>query len=194
MPDAIISLNQTLYGVSAANVVCFNNFEEDETFLQDFADKIRASFAFYATQHMQQFWTLDNITVSFLLSDSVDYSVEVGFTAGALAGELTADGLPGQNALLISTSYVGSRPNRGRIYFMGLTENDTANGGVDSQIVQDFEDMVTDWKTGITVEQSSVFLRILRRPSAVFPTYISNSVSLVSGNPSIRTQRRRARP
>lgn len=194
MGDAIVSMNQKILGKLMTNIVCFNNMEEEADFLTDFADKIRDSWDFSMQSHMSDEWSLDDLTVSFLLNDTVDYSVTVPFTAGPLVGASNGEVLPTQSALLCSMHHIGSAPNRGRIYFGGYVETAQSNSIWSLGARGDAIEMVNGWKDGITVLQSSVFLRILRRPSGVFPSYVSNPVSLVGSTAPIRTIRNRALP
>lgn len=193
MPDVIVTVNQTYVNEAFANVLCFNNFIEDETFLQEFADVFRASYVDSVEAEMSESWILENIDVSFLLSDSIDYTVKVDFTDGPLTGGSMGDALPPNAPLLISTSFVGSRPNRGRIYFSGLPESAQNNGIYSTGARAPFETLVTVWKDGLPTSEGSHFLRILRRPSMVFPSYVSSAVSFVTSTGGAKNQRRRSR-
>jgi len=193
MPDAIISLNQTLFGAARANVICFNNVDEDTTFLITMADALRASFETFVEDVMSSSWTLEDITVSFIEGAGITYSVVVPFTDGPLTGLDNGEILPPQSSLLIRTAYVGVRPNRGRNYFFGLTEVSQANGLWDAAVRDAFEAMVQTWADGLAVLATTVFLRILRRPSDVFPSYVSSPVSTVARVSAVKTQRRRQR-
>lgn len=193
MPDAIVALNQTIYAKKAVNVLCFSNMLEDSGFLQEFADEIRQTLVPNINTHRQEFASWDNITVSFLEDDHISYSVDVDFQLGQLIGDSQQQGLPPQVAVLASLNYVGARPNRGRIYFTGFTEAQNINGAVGEELQQACEAVVDQWRTGVTTSQQTCYLRILRRPSDVFPNYRSNPVSLVTVNPNFRTQRRRSR-
>lgn len=194
MTDALVTLNQTLFGQYVANVVAFTNVSEDPTWLQAFADAIRDSANGYWDNHMVTGWTLDNITVSFLDTTSVVYSVVVDFTAGDLQGNIITDGLPPQAAVLISTSHVGARPNRGRTYFSGIAEAGASNGEAASASVADLAQMVRDWADGLDTLDPEPSMVILRRKSDKYPANVTNSIDLVKGNVRLKTQRRRALP
>lgn len=191
MPDALVSLNQTYLGKEMANVIGFSNVQEDATWLQTFADDIRSDYTQHVPSAFSDQWFLNNISVSFLSSTAVLYSVDVAFTLGPLQGGNANDPLPTQTALLISTNHLGPRPNRGRTYFSGLTENAIQNGVYFAATVGLFEDLVTDWVEGAGPAGQLAFMRIIRRPSAVFPAYVTNPIDLVVGDTIPATQRRR---
>lgn len=191
MPLAIVSLNQTLYDKAIANVTCWDNVQEDSAWLQAFADQLRDTANDHWDNHMVLGWTLDDITVSFIDGDHIDYSVPVSFTSGDLQGNVVTDGMPGGAAALISTSFVGGPPNRGRVYFSGGAESGQADGRWDNPMMSDLKEMVEDWAAGYTILGSSTSLQILRRPSAVFSTYVANPVEFVVRTDVTRSQRRR---
>lgn len=191
MPDAIISMNQTLLGQSVANVTAWSNVTEDEDELQDFADNLRFSWTGLVDELVQE-WSLDNLSISFISFDQITYSVTVDFTAGPLSGTNTGDALPPTNAMLVSTIYVGPRPNRGRVYFCGLPESAQSDGIWNVGTHVQFRNMVENWANGINADQNVYFLRILRRPNPPeFPIYVSNPVSNASIRSAVATQRRR---
>ena len=191
MPDAIISINQTVLGESIANVVCFSNITEIEADLQSFADSIRDTFETHVEDQFSDQWTLDDITVSFIDADSVTYSVTVPFTQGALAGLEQSQVLSTTTCLLVSTQFIGPAPNRGRIYFGGLTENSNVDSAWGAGTLFAFRDLVENWRDGIPIGAGLAFLRILRRPSTVHPIYISSPVTNVVTRLRPANQRRR---
>lgn len=191
MADVIVCANQTYLSEYVCNVLCFNNLVNVNTQLQTFADNFRSAWDTHFSVVNANDWSLDSLTFSFLTANSVDYSVTFGFTAGPLVGQNTADEAIPQGACLVSTQYVGSRPNRGRIYFGGLTESAFASGRVTASTVSAAEDLVNAWRTGISDGIGDCFLRILRRPSSKFPTFVSSPVSTVVGRSRPGTQRKR---
>lgn len=194
MSDAIVRLNYQLENKQGANVLCFNNMIESPTFLQSFADAIRASLVLYVDQFWVDKMVLNNITVSFIDATSVTYSVDVDFTDGPLTGSAVDDTLAPQLALLTSLDYIGPKPNRGRIYWYGFGEQQITDGSWNSTIRTAFSDMVNSWVGGIAHGEGTNFLRILRRPSDIFPNYVSSPVSAVRVTRYARTQRRRSIP
>ena len=193
MPDALVTLNQTIDSKYAANVLAFSNVTEDADQLQTMADDLRSSFAFDVVAHLSTSWTLDSITVAFIDVDHISFSVEIPFTEGQLIGQNIADVLPTQCAMLVSTSFVGAKPNRGRVYFAGLCENNTNGNVMNATVVTDFETLVESWRDGVSDAPDTVFLRIMGRPSPTRPSYLSSPVDLVTGRARIGTQRRRRR-
>lgn len=191
MPLAIVSLNQTLYNEPIKNITAWDNVEEDSTWLQEFADKIRESANNNWDNQMVNNWRLDDITVSFIEGDHISYSVNVSFTQGDLVGNVLTDGMPGGSCILISTSFTGPKPNRGRIYFSGAGEGAQSDGQWDGAVMTAMKALVEEWAAGFLIQGITTSLQILRRPSAVFPLYVANPVQLVSRRDFTRSQRRR---
>lgn len=192
MADAIVTVKQTFNGKAMANVLCFSNMTENPTEIQTFADNLRAAYVTNIVASMHTSWVLEGIDVSFLGVDSVLYSVNVDFTLGPLAGTNAGEAYASQAALLVSTSFVGIAPNRGRIYLTGWTEASVNNGRFTSAAQTDATALIQDMADGITGGAGTCFLRILRRPSAVFPAFVSSPVQLVAtvGSPATIRNRR----
>ncbi len=191
MADVIVTANQSLYGKYAANVFCFNNLVNDATRLQTFADNFRAEWATHLAGGQHINWSLDSLTFSFIDGASIDFSLTVGFTSGPLNGSNAVDESVAQTALLVSNAYIGSRPNRGRTYLMGFTENSLTDG-LFSQSLRDAAELFMEALiAGISDGVGDAFLRILRRPSSVFPVYTSNPVDTCTAQVSPASQRRR---
>ena len=191
MPLGIVTLNQTFYGKYMANVLCFDNVQEDITWLQEFADAIRESADDRWDNLCDTQWTLDNITVSFIEGDHITYSVDVDFTAGDLQGNFPGDGASPGTAMLMATRYVGPAPNRGRIYFTGFSETVVGNGVWTNGALAEMKLLVEEWVTGYTIQGTNTSLQILRRPSDKFPTYVANPAQTVNRRDFTRSQRRR---
>lgn len=193
MADTIVVANQTLFGEYCANVFCFSNIVQDIPSFQTFADNFRASWAagFAGAQTNQ--WTLESLTFQVIDVDSVVYSIELSFTSGPLVGGQAAEALANQTSLLVSTLYVGAKPNRGRTYLLGLTETSLVNGLFSASVVASAEALVQDFVDGTDDGNGLCFMRILRRPSNVFPAYVSSPISSVIGRNNPATQRSRRR-
>jgi len=191
MTLAIVRLNQTLFNQGIANITCWDNFQEDSSWLQEFADEFRESANDNWDNHMVTNWTLDNITVSFIEGDHITYSVDVAFSAGDLQGNQIGQGLPSGVAALISTRYVGPAPNRGRIFFSGMAEDSQNDGQFENVVMAGLKSLVEDWRDGLNVLGTTSSLQILRRPSDKFPTYVANPVQIVTRTDFSRSQRRR---
>lgn len=190
MPDVTVVLRQTYQAQQVRNVLVFNNFREPEPDIQEFADAIRMGFDTTVKQYLSTAWRLDSIDVVYNDTAPV-YTINVPFTAGALTG--TSANLPtaNQSSLLVSTVYAGQPPNRGRIYFAGVTgEQMTAGGLWVSAPGLAFQTMVTAWLNGITTDTNQMFLRIARRDVAGLID-ISSPVTSCQYRGIPATQRRR---
>ena len=191
MTDALVALNQTWQGEVVANVLGFSNTAEDEDWLQDFADEIATHWGTYMENVLSAEHSLDNITVSFIDGDHISYSVDVPFTGGPVVGTDPADVTASQNALLVSLHYIGARPNRGRIYFCGYTEGDMLDGIWQNSPLAAAGDFTEAMQSGVGPGGELAFLRIIGRPNAERPNYVSSPVSTILPRGRIATQRRR---
>ena len=191
MPFALVTLNQTLYGKPIANVTAWDNVQEDSVWLQAFADAIRDSANATWDNLMVENWFLDNITVSFVDGGAISYSVVVEFTLGNLQGNQLGSGMPGGSAMLISTSYTGPKPNRGRIYFSGFPEGEQNNGMWSTPAKNAMRGMIQEWRDGFNISGVNTSLHICRRPTNADPVYSFNPVQFVFGTEAVRSQRRR---
>lgn len=189
--DALVTLNQKLKNEVVANVLAFSNVQQEAGWLTDFADQIRLHFVSYLIDLLSDEWSMENITVGFINGAQVEYSVDVDFTLGELFGQAGGETLPTTVALLVSTAYIGPRPNRGRIYFAGMVEQNCINGIFSPGLVTAAEEMVEAMANGINVPGGNPFLRIMGRPNLNRPNYVSNPIDLVTGRDIPATQRRR---
>lgn len=162
MTDVTVVANQTYQGQLVQNVLVFSNMPSDVPSLQQFADAFRGLWSTQLASEQAPQWQLDNMT--FIFNESLPiYSVTLDFTLGVLVGQNVADGLPTQVSCLVSTTYLGEPPNRGRVYFSGLTESGTAVGLFTSQVYLACQNLVDEWIDGITYGLNTAFLRIARR-------------------------------
>jgi hypothetical protein len=160
--DATLVLNQTWLGQQVRNVLVFSNVVVDESELRGFAESIRGLFSTLVAGHMSASWSLDSVT--FVFNETLPiYSIEVPFTSGILIGTSAGSELATQVSLLVSTKYLGAPPNKGRIYFAGLTEFALQDGLFPQSVVDDFADLVRGLVDGITGDAQVAFLRIARR-------------------------------
>ena len=191
MPLAIISANQILYGKVVANVLCFDNVQEDSGWLQEFADAFRESANDNWDNLMVTNWSLENLTISFIDGDHITYSVTVDFTDGNLIGNDILDGMPGGSTALISTSFTGPKPNRGRVYFSGGGEGSQSDGTWGNPFMSELKSLVEAWRDGFTIMGETASLQILHRPGTYNPDYEANPVQLVNRRDNTTSQRRR---
>lgn len=191
MTDALVTLNQTSQGEITANVLGFSNVEEDTDWLQDFADEIATHWNTYLSDVTSASHTLNNITVAFISDDHISYSIDVDFTGGPVVGTDPADVTANQNCVLVSLGYVGPRPNRGRVYFGGMTEGDMLDGVWIGNALSGPRNFIDAMVSGVGPGGQLAFLRIIGRPNDNRPNYVSSPVSTVTVGGRVATQRRR---
>lgn len=191
MPDALVTLNQTWNQEYAANVLGFSNVQEDTQWLRDFADAIRFSYDANLAPVLSNQHFLEDLSVGFIVGGSIAYSVDVPFTGGPAQGNQAGDVVANQTALLVSTNYIGPRPNRGRVYLCGFTEAEMSDGRWDTGTTQAAFNFIADMVNGIGPQGSLAFLRIVGRPGANGGLYVTNPVDTIVAQPIPATQRRR---
>lgn len=194
MTDATIVWNQSLRGETIQNVTVFSNLPTDEAGRQSFADVARLTWI--SSGVLNRFiadWSLDSIT--FVYNDQLpSFSITVPFTDGPLDGDAPVGGTINQACLLVSTQLIAQPPNRGRIYFGGLSEAGIGASGFWGQAyIDDFKDLVEQWVAGITYSQgqNTAFLRIARR-SPQGELLVTNPIDTVIArrNPAVQRRRR----
>jgi len=191
MADALVTLNQKLYGVNIANVMGFSNVQETATWLQDFADAIRVEYVNELVSFMVSGWSLENITIAIIDGGNISYTVDQAFTLGPVGGGHAAEGMPSTNALVVSLQRLGSKPNRGRTFFAGFTEDAQSAGYWNGASQDACKDLLNHFKNGVGPAGSEAFLRIIGRPSANGGVYVSNAIDSVVPRTICATQRRR---
>lgn len=189
--DGFITLNQTLYGQEVLNVLAFTNMLDDDAWRLDVANDFRGSLGGATLVDRVPEWTFNSVTFSYISGATISFSVEVAPANGTLAGIATSDGMPSTNALLVSTQYAGTTPNRGRIYFTGLGEAAQTGGVWNSAVVDRFRFLVEYWRDGIGPAGQEAFLHIASRPTITRPSFLLNPVQTVIGRSICATQRRR---
>lgn len=192
MPDGILTLEQTLYGQDVMNVLVMSNFPTTLDAMQETANQLRIEWAAALADYQVTSWSLNSLLFTVNPGPS-QFSTRVAFGSGPLAGTVSSDPLPNQDALLISTSALSARPNRGRIYLCGFGETQLASGLWQSALRSDAEALFLAWATtGLDNTFSTMFLRIARR-SATGAITLSNPVENVLARSVPATQRRRRR-
>jgi hypothetical protein len=158
---------------------------------QQFADVIRNLYAVNLASALTNQWSMQSMT--FRQMDGGGAFTEIiDFTSGELVGTSAANMLPTQTALLVSLGYLGPRPNRGRIYFAGLTEDsNNGSGEVLSSTRDTFAGVVEAMADGITLTGGAAFLRIARPDYSTNTWTLNNPVETVIGRTFWATQRRR---
>lgn len=194
MTDATVVWNQRLRGEIIQNVTVWSNMPTDEAGRQSFVDVARLTWI--SSGVLNRYiadWTLDSVT--FVYNDSLpSFSITVPFTDGPLDGDAPVGGTINQACLLVSTQRIGPPPNRGRIYFGGLSEAGIGASGFWAQAyIDDFEDLVNQWVDGVTYSQgaNTAFLRIARR-NAQGELTVTNPIDTIVArrNPAVQRRRR----
>lgn len=189
--DVRVAFNQLAQGQEIVNVTCWGNFEEGAEFGQEFADDIRVLWNTHVIASQSNTWSLTSISVTYFPS-SGPYTVTYPFTSGPLTGTGAGDPLPNSTAMLASLVHVGSRPNRGRIYFGGQIESNLVAGLFAAGGRNQFKAMVDAWIAGLVIEASTVTLRI-GRVDPDGPGYLTTNpvdVCLTRLNPAVQRSRR----
>lgn len=159
MPDVQVQIRQTYFTKLVMNVTNWD-FPDFETLtIQEFADAVRATYVTNVVADMSNNWTLDGLNVR-IFNGAGPYSIDVAFTSGQLTGTNTNHFLPRQVALLIATTHLGPPPNRGRIFFPGLTEAPSDEGSWDTATLIRYRDLVEDWIGGLSTTAGNCSLLI----------------------------------
>jgi len=174
-----------------ANVMGFSNVIEDSSWRQGFADAIRANWLGTLAQQQDDNWALESITIGYIAGNTIQYSVEQGFTNGVLTGTVTGDGMPTTNALLVSLQALAQSPSRGRVYFVGFNESTQSNGYWTTAALTAAENLLTTFVQGVGPNGQDAFLRIVGRPKDGRPNYVSSQVTNIIPRTIAATQRRR---
>lgn len=192
MPDGSIVIEGRQYSKVVQNVLVMSNLPVDAITRQEFADNFRTALGLHIPlASLTTEYSIIGITFKYNASFP-SFSVFTGFTAGDFVG--TASGpATTQSAVLVSTSYAGPKPNRGRTYFGGnIKANLDATGRWTAATRDSRVDFITAlrdgilWNGGAQVSQ----LRIARLNAQGTITF-SNPVESVRGTTIPRTQKRR---
>lgn len=189
--DVRIAFNQTSQGADIVNVTCWGNFEEGTDFGQEFADDVRVLWGANVSANLSTGWTLTSLSVTYFPA-SGPYTVTYPFTSGPVVGTAAGDPLPNSTSLLASLVSVGSRPNRGRIYFGGQVEGNLTGGLFAAGVRANFADLVEAFIAGVDIDGQLTNLRI-GRVNVGTPGYdVTNPVDvvLVRANPAVQRSRR----
>jgi len=161
MANVQLVLNQTQNGVPIKNVTNWQTPDGSTLTIQELVNGIRASWDGAFKTSFPTSWQLENVTAR-VYDGAPPFSTVFPFTLGILAGTAITAELPRQSALLVSTAFNGPRPNRGRIFFGGLSEGAWDGGAWDTTTQADALSMVNNWISGIGTTAGTCFLRIAR--------------------------------
>ncbi len=190
MANFQVTIKQTVLGRDMMNVTNWQLASNTAQYLQDFTDALRASFFNNVLNQVANDWTFRSL-VFRQMDGGAPFTVEVTPTLGDLIGLDGNEVLPTTVCMLVSTIYVGGRPNRGRCYFAGLTEQAQANGTFDSAARTAWQNLVTGWATGMPVTGGTAFLRIARPNFTTNTWTLDNPVNTVIARTNPATQRKR---
>jgi len=137
-----ILCRQTWQGVPVANVLCFDQSDVSESGIQNTVDQLGA--AWFETMRTKQSlnWSLDSFLVR-VFDGGEPFSASYDSPDTPFVGTADSPDLPRHNAILISTSATGPRPNRGRIYVAGPTESSWDGDSWDSPTIGVAESFAT---------------------------------------------------
>lgn len=167
MSNVQVTIRQTYFSKFVANVTNWQFPNTTATTYQEFADALRASYVTNVVADMSNNWDLDDIDLR-IFDGNPPFTTRQSFTSGKLTGTNTNHFLPRQVALLVRLVYTQGRPNRGRVFFPGLTEAPSDEGSWDTLTLGRYVTLVNAWKNGLSTTAGSCFLRIAR------PNFVTN--------------------
>jgi len=142
-----VTLNQTMGSVVMANVLDYATSGDPTTSdIQALVDAIRAAYVANIQAILSNTWTLESADVR-QVNITNQPTVAYSFTSGALSGSSAADPFPSNTSALISKAADTVKPNRGRMYVGGITENGAAGNVLvptNVGLLQDFADDLLD--------------------------------------------------
>ena len=192
MANFQIGLDQQIGDEVCKNVTYWQLPDNQTATLQTFADNLRGTFVTPdLVGWLSTNWTLLSITARQMDGGGA-FSQLVTFGLGPLVGGSLGQQLPTQLALLVSTGFLGPKPNRGRIYFGGLVED--ANTGTGQPVLaarDDFQTAVEVWRDGVATGAGNAFLRIARPDFLANNWVLNNPAESVIARNQWATQRRR---
>jgi hypothetical protein len=190
MPNFQVTYNQDLMGKEVLNVCNWQLADNTDTYIAAFVESLRASYATHVQAYLSDDWSLESFTLR-QMDGGLPFTTEVVPASGAIAGSATAGFLPSTVAMLVSTVYVGGRPNRGRVYFAGLTEQHQDNSAWSVATTNAFRDLVQAWADGLVVAGGNAFLRIARMDYPANNWALNNPVNNVIARTNPASQRKR---
>lgn len=191
MANFQVTHNQTLGNQVQNNVTYWQLPDNLAATLQGFVDGLRARYDVEIKALCSTGWTFSGCTLRQMDGGGA-FSQEIPFSSGDLDGTDAAARLPYQSALLVSTTVLAAKPNRGRIYFGGLTEaSNNSSGQVEATTLDNFVRLVEDMRDGIATGAGNAFLRIARPNFALNDWTLDNPVETVIARTNWASQRRR---
>jgi hypothetical protein len=190
MANVQVTINQTGLGKNIKNVTNWEFPDFQASTIQGFADALRTSYVTHAVDMFNAQWELQNITVR-QYDGGPAFSQDVPFTAGALQGNGGGGPCASQTCLLVSTQYLGGKPNRGRLYFGLMNQSDMSAGQWGAGARGEAEALVANWIAGIDTGAGNAFLRIARVNEAGNIWTLNNPAETAVADSIPRSQRSR---
>jgi len=191
MADIQAALKYAIGAEEYFNVTNWQLPDADQTTLEEFVDALRQSFVDNIVTNWSNAFSFLGVNIR-VFDGGGAFSTFVAPTAGTLSGTSASQIYATQIALMVSLASNTERPNRGRVYFTGLTEGDALNNAWSQPVVDNFVALTQEWVDGLTVTGGEAALLIAR------PDYSSNVFTAVRGGAAVssttkfRTQRGRA--
>lgn len=190
MANVEITLNQTVSGVEIVNVMSWQTPDTDAGTLQALVDGIRGRFNADVADSFASTWFLNTASVR-IFDGGAPFTTEFAFGLGPLQGTSAVEALPRQSALLVSLTYTGPRPNRGRQFYGGLAENSWDGDAWDAGTIADFQNMWGQFILGLVTPNGTCFPRIARKNYLTNTWDLDNPVENAIVRPYARTQKGR---
>lgn len=168
MANFEVTIDQRWLGQNCLNITKWQFPTNTLQYLQDFTDALRASYSTNVGIDMTDDWAFEACTFR-QMDGGGPFTITLQPTAGELVGSNAVGSLPTTVALLVATIFQGPKPNRGKIYFPGLAENNQENSNWGAGTAGRFSTMVQEWADGLVVAGGNAFLRIAR------PDYVANT-------------------
>lgn len=190
MANVEVRANQTSHGVPIYNIMNWQLPDTSALTYQEMANTLRAQWDTHIADSFHASWSLNSVTFREF-DGGAPFSTEVGFSSGPLAGTGLGEALPRQTALLVSLQYNGGRPNRGRQFYGGLSENAWDGTEWDATTAADF---LAFWGVcigGFTLSAGNAFPRIARKDLVSNTWVLNNPIEAAIVRPYASTQRGR---
>jgi len=176
---------QLWQGVEVANVLCFDQANVTEGGIQNTLDQLAELWLETMATKQSLNWSLVNFLVR-VFDGGDPFTVSFDTPDTPLTGTADSPDLPRNVSLLISTSHVGPRPNRGKIHVAGMTESSWDGDSFDAPTTA----VADGFAEGLTMLADTTF--VVSRRNSLANTAISHGIDswLVRGGPGSQRGRR----
>lgn len=190
MANVQITVVQLLAGEEITNVWYVGGNIDIAAHGQQLADSFRDGYANHLQGSLSNEWSYERIDVRDL-DVAGQPSIPFTPTGGSVVGTNTNDRVANQTCLLISPRTNTPRPNRGRKYISGLTQEAMADGVWTAATVQQGIDFVNKIRSDATFIGTDNGLLLCRLDAVSGLIIAANLVSVVVGTNNPATQRKR---